>query len=155
MREDRFFELPADGVERVERGEWVLEDDADLAAAQAPQLLVRQVVDAPALEAHLAARGARGGLEQPDDGEPGDRLAGAGFADHAKHFTRCNGKRDVVERGERAAPRRELDVEALDLKYHRSFGFSASRSQSPSRLTESTSVTSARPGKTVIHHSPE
>ena len=37
----------------------------------------------------------------------------------------------------------------------RSFGLSASRSQSPSRLTDSTSTTSAMPGNTVIHHSPE
>src|SRR5437660_12846516 len=98
MREDSFLELPADGVERVERGQRVLEDDADAPAAQAPQLLVRQVVDAPALEAHLAGGDAPGRLEQADDGEPGDRLARAGFADHAQHFAGPNGERDAVER---------------------------------------------------------
>src|SRR5262245_53624323 len=36
-----------------------------------------------------------------------------------------------------------------------SLGFSASRSQSPSRLIDSTITTSATPGKMVIHHSPE
>src|SRR5438105_8538305 len=39
--------------------------------------------------------------------------------------------------------------------HHRNFGFSASRSQSPSRLIASTMITSAAPGKIVIHHSPE
>ena len=38
---------------------------------------------------------------------------------------------------------------------HRSFGLSASRSQSPSRFTDMHSSTSARPGKTTSHHSPE
>src|SRR5439155_8560031 len=37
----------------------------------------------------------------------------------------------------------------------RNFGLSASRSQSPSRLIASTMITSAAPGKIVIHHSPE
>ena len=38
---------------------------------------------------------------------------------------------------------------------HRSLGFNTSRSQSPSRLTDNTSTTSAMPGNTAIHHSPE
>ncbi|MCY1560203.1 hypothetical protein D9M68_973140 [compost metagenome] len=38
---------------------------------------------------------------------------------------------------------------------HRSLGLSASRSQSPSRFTESAISTSIAPGKMVIHHSPE
>src|SRR5262249_11839460 len=38
---------------------------------------------------------------------------------------------------------------------HRSFGLSASRSQSPSRLMERISPASAKPGQATIHHSPE
>ena len=38
---------------------------------------------------------------------------------------------------------------------YRSFGFNASRSQSPSRLIDNTMTTSAIPGKMVIHQSPE
>jgi DNA-binding transcriptional LysR family regulator len=45
--------------------------------------------------------------------------------------------------------------EMINLEDHRSLGLSASRSQSPSRLTDSTRITSAAPGNTVIHHSPE
>ena len=56
-----------------------------------------------------------------------------------------------------SVPRRvgNSNLEVLDLENHRSFGLSASRSQSPSRLTDSTRITSAAPGNTVIHHSPE
>jgi len=39
--------------------------------------------------------------------------------------------------------------------HYRSFGLSASRSQSPSRLMASTRSASAIPGKATIHHSPE
>ena len=113
------------------------------------------MVDAPAFETHFAGGDAPGRLEQADDREPGDGFAGAGLADDPQDFAWRNGKRDVIQRRERAAPRREFDLETLDLQNHRSLGFRASRSQSPSRLTESTSTTSARPGKTVIHHSPE
>src|SRR3546814_4952241 len=51
-----------------------------------------------------------------------------------------------------------LDEQVLDLEqrpHQRSFGFRASRSQSPNRLTASTRMASAAPGKMVIHHEPE
>ena len=92
MGEDGFLELPADGVERIERGQRVLEDHADPAPAELAHLLGRQVVDAPAFEAHLAGGDAPGRLEQPDHGEPGDRLARARLADHAQDFARRDGK---------------------------------------------------------------
>jgi hypothetical protein len=65
VRLDRLDQLLADGVERVERGERVLEDRADRAAAHFPHLLVRQVVDAAAVEADLAAAIRPGGSSRP------------------------------------------------------------------------------------------
>src|SRR5262249_59589246 len=94
-------------------------------------------------------------LDQADDGEPGEGLAGPRFADHAEHLARSDRERDVVHRDEGFPPGGEFDAQVFDFEDQRSFGLSASRSQSPSRLTESTSVTSAAPGNTVIHHSPE
>ena len=82
---------------------------------------------------------------QADHRGAGDRLAGAGLADHAEHFARRDVERHVVDRRERAAAGRKLDFEIADAEHgggHRSFGFSASRSQSPSRLIDSTSSTS-------------
>jgi hypothetical protein len=115
VSQNRFLDLSADGVERVERGERILEDDTDLAAAELAHLFRRQVVDAPAFEAHFAGGDAPGRLEQPDDGEAGDRLAGARLAHHAEHFARCDGKRDAVQCGEGAAPRGELDPQFAHL----------------------------------------
>ena len=63
-------QLAADRIERVERGQRVLEDRADLLAADPAHRLVRQVVDALAVEADLAAGDAAGRLQQADDGAP-------------------------------------------------------------------------------------
>ena len=59
----------------------------------------------------------------------------------------------------RSMPRRvgKLDDQVADVQqtgHQRSLGFSASRSQSPSRLIDSTISTRAAPGKTVTHHWP-
>src|SRR6266480_3894906 len=155
MRADRLLELRADRVERIERAERVLEHDADAPAADGAQGRVRQPVDAPPFEPDFARGEASRRLEQPHDGEAGERLAGARLADHAEHFAARHGKGHVIDCDQGAAPRAKLDSQVLRLENHLSFGFRASRSQSPSRLTDSTRVTSATPGNTVIHHSPE
>ena len=188
---DRLDELPPDGVQRIERGQRVLEHRADFAAANAAHRFLRQIVDAPAGKTNLAARDAPGRIDQADDRGAGERLAGAGFAHDAEHLARRDRERDIVDRGQRSAARRKLDAQMLDDQQgsaalrasrrmrpgergaaplagvgaaavgtggprdYRSLGLSASRSQSPSRLIASTMITSAAPGKTVIHHSPE
>src|SRR3546814_19946055 len=68
--EDGFGELAADGVERVQRGLGVLEYHADVAATGAAKLLVRQVVDAGAVEAD------RRGVVWGKRGEEGEKLGG-------------------------------------------------------------------------------
>src|SRR5690606_41155985 len=98
------------------RRERVLEDGADLAAADATHLLVRQVVDAQSFEQHLARGDAPGRLEQADDGRTGERFARTGFTHHTQDLARCDVERDVVERAQRAAARGELDDEVLDLQ---------------------------------------
>jgi hypothetical protein len=63
---------------------------------------------------------------------------------------------DVVEGAQRAAARGKFDDEVLDLEQaHRSLGLRASRSQSPSRFTDSAIRISMTPGNTAIHHSPD
>ena len=160
----------ADRVQRIERGQRILEDRADLAAADRAHRFVRQIVDAPAGEPDLAAGDASGRIDEADDRGAGHRLSGAGLADDAQHLARRDVERDVVHRAQRAVARRELDAKADDREQrfqqrdwsapcvrprHRNFGLSASRIQSPSRLIASTMITSAAPGKIVIHHSPE
>ncbi len=111
---DGLDQLAADAVERVQRGQRILEDGADLAAADVAHLLVRQMVDALALQQDLAAGHAPGRLQQADDGRAGERLAGARLAHHAQDLARCNGEGNVVQRAQRAAPAGEFDDQVLD-----------------------------------------
>jgi len=83
------------------------------------QLLVWQAVDAPAFEQDLAARDPPRRLEQADDRRPGQRLAGAGLADHPQHLAGRDRERDVVHRAQRAAARRKLDLEIANFKQRR------------------------------------
>ena len=55
VRAHRLDQLAADRVERVERGQRILEHGADLAPANPAHRLVRQVVDPAAAEPDLAA----------------------------------------------------------------------------------------------------
>ena len=77
VRLDGLGQLPTDGVQRVERGQRVLEDGADLAATDGAHLLVRQLIDAPAFEHDLTSGNAPRRLKQADDGRARERLAGA------------------------------------------------------------------------------
>ena len=52
------IELAPDRVQRIERGQRILEDRADLAAADAAHRLVGQRIDAPAGEQDAAGRDA-------------------------------------------------------------------------------------------------
>src|SRR5262249_25746333 len=72
-------------------------------------------------------------------------------------------RRDVeghaIDRDQHASPRRKLDAEVTDGEdrggHYLSFGLRASRSQSPRRLTASTSAASATPGNSTIQYSPD
>ena len=156
--QDRLGKLIADAHERVEAGQRVLEDDADAPAADRAHPRRRQIVDALAVEPDFAAGDPAWRVKKADDGEAGQRLAGAGFADDPENLARRNVERDAVERDERPLSRCEFDAEIANREQrpgHFSLGLSASRNQSPSRFTASTRAASVRLGKATIHHSPE
>ena len=113
---DRLGQLPADGVERVQRRQRVLEDGADAPAADAAHPVGRHGVEALILQGDAAAGDAAGGFQQPDDGRAGQRLAGAGFADHAEDFAGLDGEGDLVEGAQGAAAGGEFDGQVLDLQ---------------------------------------
>ena len=84
--------------------------------AQAAQPLGTQVVDALAVEQDLAAGDAARRLEQADDRRAGERLARTRLADHAEDLARRDRERDVLQRQQRAAARRELDAQVPDFE---------------------------------------
>src|SRR5262245_1313741 len=159
VREDRLHELAADRQQRIEARQRILENGADVPAAQSAHGLRRQGIDASACKQNLPAGLAQRWVEQPDDGRSGERLAGPRLANQAQHFAGCDLEGDVVDGNERTAPRADLHAQVLDGKHRThvpaSLGFRASRSQSPSRFTDSDSATSMAPGRIEIHQSPE
>src|SRR2546427_11723688 len=105
MRADRLLELLADREERIERAERVLEHDADAPAADGAQRGLRQPVDALPFEPDFARGEAPRGLEQPHDGEAGERLAGARLSHHPEPAASRHRERHAIARDPRAAPR--------------------------------------------------
>ena len=108
---DGFNELAAHRVQRVQRGERVLKNGANLAPAHLAHLFIGQVVDTLAVQAYLATGHAARWLQQANNGCPGKRLARTRFTHHTQNFTGCDIERNVVQRAQRAAATRKFDHE--------------------------------------------
>ncbi len=100
--------------QRIEAHQRVLEYRADLLAAHAPHLARSQLVDAALAQPDLAGGNASRRLKQAEDRHAGQRLAGARFADESEDLARRDRERDVVQREQHAAARRDFDAQAED-----------------------------------------
>ena len=116
MRANGFLDLPTHRVERVERGQRVLENGTDALAPDVPHLRMVQVVDALAFQQDLPAGNAPRRLQQADDGGTRQRLAGTGLPHHTEDFARLDGKGNVVERTQGAPAVREFDDQIADFE---------------------------------------
>ncbi len=114
VRLDGFGELPTHGVQRVQRGQRVLENRADAPTPDVAHVRVAEVVDALAFQQDLARGHAPRRFQQADDGGARERLARARLAHHAQDFAGGDGKRNVIQGTQRAAPTREFDNEVFD-----------------------------------------
>src|SRR6185295_7831916 len=74
VRVDRLLDLPADLVEGVQRGEWILEDHCDALPANATQLSGRELQEVHAVKENLAVDARVGKLRQSHHGQGGDAL---------------------------------------------------------------------------------
>ena len=119
-------QLPAHGVERVQRGQRVLKDGADAAAADLAHRFGGQVVDALAGQPDFAAGDPAGRLQQADDGRAGERLASARLAHHAQDLAGCDVERHIVQRQQGAAAGRKFHPQVAYFKQrggHRGAGY--------------------------------
>ncbi len=116
MGADGFHQLGFHRLERIERGERILKDHADLPAAQQPFLLFRQAVDPLAVEIDLAFGYATGFGEEADHRIADGGLAGTAFADDAEDLAGFQGQIDALHRNECGFAARKLDLEIADLK---------------------------------------
>ena len=113
---DGLHQLLAHAVQRVERGQRVLKNRADVAATQTAQALSVQVVDALAVKPNAATGDAPGWLEQTNDGRAGERLAGTRLAHHAQHLTGGHAEGHTVQSPQHAPAAGELDHQVFDLE---------------------------------------
>ena len=99
MQQQDLADLLLDGVERIERGHRLLEDDSDVVAAHVADLGLGQAQQLLALEADRAGRMVRGGIRQElQDRERGDRFAGAGLADQRDRLALLDLERHAIDR---------------------------------------------------------
>ncbi|GAV33962.1 hypothetical protein ROTAS13_01622 [Roseomonas sp. TAS13] len=110
MQGQHLGDLPADAVDGVQAARRVLEDHGDAAAAHPVQHRRRGAQDLLAIEPH-AAGDARLGRQQAQGGQPGDRLAAAGFTHQGQGFAAPDGEVHAAQGG-RAV---EADGEVADL----------------------------------------
>ncbi len=116
MHQHGFHQLAFDGLQRVERGQRILEDHADAPASNLALLRGRERIDALAVQQHRAARQAAGRFEQADDGVADRRLARAGFTDHAQDLAFLKRERYAIHRHQRAAAAGEFDADVFDVQ---------------------------------------
>ena len=114
VRAHRFHHLRVDAQHRVERHHRVLEHHRHLRAADPPQLFVLQFQEIASVEKHPAADDAPGRVDQPEDGEAGDRLAAAGLAHQPQHLAGLHLEAHAVDRAHHARRGEEVGFEILD-----------------------------------------
>ena len=138
MQHQRLGDLRADAAQRIERRHRLLEDHGDAIAAQLPHRLFGEADQLPPLEADRTGDPRAFG-RQRHQRERGHRLAGAGFADHPEALALGKRKRRPIDDALRSLAasrhrRRARRPRAASQPRAFSFGSSASRRPSPSRL---------------------
>src|SRR5262245_16255335 len=140
-------DLLFDGMQRIERGHRLLEDDGDFFAADSAHIMQRGVQQILAREPDLA-RGMhrRRVRKQAHDGERRDRLAGAGFTHQGNGLALADAERYAVNGLDGVAAGTEVHRQVADVdegglvqhvRLHRNVlrGSSASRTPSPMKMS--------------------
>src|SRR5688572_25767511 len=151
-------EQRAHAAHRVERRHRLLRNEADFAPEHDAALGRRDAQHVADGELQRAFGDGKAGRQDAADEAPHHRFAGAGFADEAEDAARPKREVEIAQHGDaRAADRRrDRDRFRFEQRRHwmtrwRSFGSSARRSPSPSRLKPSTVMMMALIGKIMPH----
>ena len=116
VQDDRFHDLRADGEHRVQRRHRLLEDHADVAAADRLHLPFGQADEIAAEERDSARFDAGGRREQPHDRERRDAFAGAAFADDAERAAVLELEREIIDGFDDAFFGVEVGAEVFDFE---------------------------------------
>ena len=172
VQADDLGDLGPHGVDRIERGHRLLEDDGDLLAADLAHLIRPERHQVAALPENLAVDDtSRRHGDELEHGERGDGLAAAGLADHTERLAPVDRMIDAIDRPHHAIVGGEVGLEPAnfeqalahaagsvevclldrgDMKRYITFrGSSASRNPSPMKLIVRTARKIAAPGKSA------
>ena len=150
----------ADAVERIEAGQRVLKHHADPLAADVAHRLAAAGRRCARPSSRIAPPAIRpGGSSSPMIASPVNDLPAPISPTTPSTSPRAmsnetSSTRPAMPRRAANSTREMARRRAAAALTHRNFGLSASRSQSPRRLTDSTSAPARSPGKIAIHHSP-
>src|SRR5271170_1874948 len=101
--------------DRIQRSHRFLKDHRDLVAADSAHSRLAESQEISTLKANRAADDAsRRRWYEAQNGERGDALAAAGFADHRQCLTCIDGIRDAVDRAHHSVARVKMRLEVLD-----------------------------------------
>ena len=139
-------DLVADAHQRVQRRHRLLEDHRDGAAAQLPQRRGVAGRDVDAVDLDRATGDPGGAWEQADERAQRHRLPGPGLADKAERLAGLYVERNAVDRAQRTARERELDLQVAYAQEGRHSGLNRSASPSASSESPSAVITTAIPG---------
>ena len=114
VQDEGLHHLTADGEDRVERGHGLLEDHADLFAADAAHLGGGEPDEVLSEQRDIAADDLGGGGQQAHDREGGDALAGAALADDAQGASLFDREGDAVHGADHAFFGVEVGAEVVD-----------------------------------------
>ena len=97
MGADLLLDLPADGIDRGQRGHGILEDHGDLAAAHGAELAPGETDELAPLVEDRAADHRIGIVDQPHHAHQRDGLARAGLAHHADDLMGVDAEGDAAD----------------------------------------------------------
>ena len=109
-------DLLADRHRRVQRGQRVLEDHADLVAADVAHALLRERAQFLAIELDAAGGDVAAGRKQVHDRQGGHGLTAAGFADDAERLARLDLEANSVDSVHDALAQPDLGPQVADVK---------------------------------------
>ena len=116
VQPQRLADLPADVQHRVERGHRLLEDHADLVAADVPHLRLREGQQVLALEADRPGDLARRLRDEPQDGHGGHGLAAAALAHDGQRLAGRDLEGHAIDRAVDPVRRAEMGLQVLDFE---------------------------------------
>src|ERR1039458_8032468 len=131
MRQHRFGNLIAHAHHRIERGHRLLENHADLSAADVSHLWLRPGEEILATKLNVAVN-ARLWRQQGPDGQRADRLPPALLAHQSQDLARRNLKTHIADSGHVSLSGGEFDGEIADLKQREHKAMLAGRLPIPS-----------------------